>query len=266
MLRNLTVAADRNAHVAAGRNGIVDLSEHVATLHLSALVSPGGRSAASTILRYYEQLSARRFSESSLASYAVLPKPPLVSLLAFSLEPDSLSRISSVVAGYKKLLESNLTSQIFVSQTVTDQFNGYVLDLVGLIWRSRALSADSRSLGAIFHESLLGPLRSYLSEVDGEYNLASIFGLSHNSAISSMSLKAFQELEERAETEADRELPRHVGPVSQRSLVALGKEGGLNVSWKEYRLRVLDWLEKRGMSGIKELMYVTVKDLRAGAA
>lgn len=54
---------------------------------------------------------------------------------------------------------------------------------------------------------------------------------------------------------------RHAGPVTQKSLVQLGKEGGLKLLWQDYRLGVLHYLEKRGINGVSELMYNTMKHL-----
>lgn len=62
---------------------------------------------------------------------------------------------------------------------------------------------------------------------------------------------------------------RHAGPVTQRSLVQLGKDGGLKLTWPSYRLGVLRYLEGKGVMGIGELMYNTLKHLmtaRDGAA
>ena len=54
---------------------------------------------------------------------------------------------------------------------------------------------------------------------------------------------------------------RHAGPVSQRSLAQLGEQGGLKISWSNYRLEVIRWLEERGVKGVGELMYNTMKHL-----
>ena len=57
---------------------------------------------------------------------------------------------------------------------------------------------------------------------------------------------------------------RHAGPVSQRSLAALGQDGGIKAGWAEYRLNVLQWLGDRGAVGIGELMFCTMKLLMSG--
>lgn len=221
---------------------------------------------AATVLRYYEESSFRHAGNIRMNPQIILPKPQLVPLLAFDFALDNLSRLCAVLASYKRLMEFNLEAQLFVFADTTDVFNSYVLDVVDLLWRSRALSTESKSLGRVCTEPFLSTLRCYLSSVDREYSIAAIFGLSHNPAICAMSLKTFQELEDAAEVEAGRDLHRHVGPVSQRTLAALEKEGGMRISWKDYRLEVLDWLDSRGVSGFKDFMYVTMKDLRNARA
>jgi centromere protein I len=260
LLRNWILAIERD-RTSDSASDIESLSEQVAVLHMATLASPCGTSVESTILRYYEVLAAQRAHGSSLPQI-VLPNPHLLSLLIFSPRTDSLSRLCAVMANYKEMVESNLELKIFIAQYVTDRFNGFILDMVDLLWRSRALSSDSKTLALVCQESFMSPLRSYLQSVDREFSLSSLFGLSHSVALSSLSLKAFQDLEDAVSVNDARNVQRHVGPVTQHSLTTLGREGGITVSWKEYRLEVLDWLESRGLSGVKELMYMAIKDLR----
>ena len=52
---------------------------------------------------------------------------------------------------------------------------------------------------------------------------------------------------------------RHAGPVTQRSLALLGQNGGVKVNWSDYRLDVLQWLADRGVDGVRDLMFRTMK-------
>lgn len=72
-----------------------------------------------------------------------------------------------------------------------------------------------------------------------------------------------RELEDKADEAEGGIKTRHAGPVTQKSLVTLGKEGGLQLSWADYRLGVLTYLERRGAKGVGELMYNTMKHLMA---
>ena len=59
-------------------------------------------------------------------------------------------------------------------------------------------------------------------------------------------------------------LRRHAGPVTQRSLARLGREGGVRVGWREYRVLVLEWLGGVGVGGIGELGAATMRGLMGG--
>lgn len=43
----------------------------------------------------------------------------------------------------------------------------------------------------------------------------------------------------------------------------LGKDNVLKLSWPNYRLDILRYLESKGVMGVGELMYNTLKHLRA---
>jgi centromere protein I len=88
-----------------------------------------------------------------------------------------------------------------------------------------------------------------------------MFGLSLHPLLSGISRSSFAELEEAAALSEGPLEERHSGPVSLRSLVVLSNDGGLDISWEDYRIQVLDWMEKRGLGGVKELMQAIVKNM-----
>jgi centromere protein I len=48
-------------------------------------------------------------------------------------------------------------------------------------------------------------------------------------------------------------------------LEVLKRKGGVSVDWEGpngYKVMVLQWLDERGLSGIKDLMFATVVNLR----
>ena len=47
---------------------------------------------------------------------------------------------------------------------------------------------------------------------------------------------------------------RLVGPVGQRALVLLASQGGVEVSWKAWRVGVVEWMERFGLEGVLLLM------------
>jgi centromere protein I len=61
----------------------------------------------------------------------------------------------------------------------------------------------------------------------------------------------------------------HTGPVGEKSLALLKKEGGVGVDWEGangYKVFVLQWLNERGLGGIKDLMFATVTNLKNTAS
>jgi centromere protein I len=180
-------------------------------------------------------------------------------------------------------------------------FNGFLMDICNCLWRSRAFNtSDTNALGCLLPPSLLPLLNTYVAKLDTGLALPSLFSLSYSPVLCSLSIAYIRELEDAAaEAEGEgraagetrvgvadgnvtvatvkdgeevtmQEIQiRHAGPVTQRSLVQLGKEGGLKLSWPNYRLGVLRYLEGRGVLGVGELMYNTLKHLmsaRDGAA
>ncbi|KAK3071319.1 hypothetical protein LTS18_014888 [Coniosporium uncinatum] len=88
-----------------------------------------------------------------------------------------------------------------------------------------------------------------------------MFGLSYNCAMSALSTATLREKEEAAEDAGAVIRIRHGGPPNQRSVDALGKDGGLRLTYKQYRIETIDWLEAKGIRGFKELMSAVIKDL-----
>jgi len=93
------------------------------------------------------------------------------------------------------------------------------------------------------------------------YALQTVFSLSHNLSLVALSIAAFRDLEENAVMDNGMVRTRHIGPITQRSLEALAMDGGIKVSWADYRLEVLRWLGARGVGGIWDLMSCTMKQL-----
>lgn len=120
----------------------------------------------------------------------------------------------------------------------------------------RALALDdANALGCLIPSSVSSSLTRYLSTLDRELPLQLLFGLPHNSATCALVDAYLRELED--ETEGVEK--RHKGPVTQRSLDTLGREGGVRLGWTEYRAGILGYLNERGVEGVGELMRTTVK-------
>ncbi|QDS76726.1 hypothetical protein FKW77_001125 [Venturia effusa] len=235
-----------------------DLCQHVAVLAQSACSSTD--SCNTSVLNFYETIALA--TSSNVASDSnhipiILPPPSVIYNVAMTPSLTILSRVSSLLATYKSVLETRIKSTTSLHADSTRVLNGYLMDICNLLWRSRALTtSDTNSFGCLCPATVTAELTSYTSRTNGDYALNKSFDFSHNSLIASLSRTAFDELEAREGKEM-----RHIGPVTQQSLVMLGNAGGVKVSWKEYRVMMLMWLEERGVDGIKKLMFVTMKDL-----
>lgn len=245
------------------KQALIDLLNHVSVLAMSAFAksdfSPGG------IIRFYRTIANTTrdvIRNGSTAAPIIVPSPQTLYLLIMSSSLSDFSGICSVLAVYKQAFEAELRISKRGPTEHTRMFNGYLMDVCNLLWRSRALIAtDTNAMGCLYPTANVNDLQKYLVSIDQDYNIALFFGLSHNPTLSSISRSAFAAFEDVAELEQGDAITHHAGPVTQRSLITLGNQGGVEISWKDFRILVLNWLEMRGSPGIKDLMYATMKDL-----
>lgn len=248
------------------------------TLALSILENESeGSLSSSTILSYYE-CNAALLSRPELQTVVRISTPPsdLVYSLSFDDSLSTLSRLCAVLAIYKRAFEiaqskppspSSASSKDVKDTTYTkdyvNHFNGFLMDLCNLIWRARAFNTqDTNALGCLMPSALVQTLTSYIADLDIGVTLPSLFSLSYSPIMCSLSIGLIRDLEAKDATDGVLET-RHAGPVTQRSIVALGREGGIQLTWPQYRLGVLKYLEDKGVNGVSELMYNTMKQLLA---
>lgn len=261
--------------IPALTSAITSVTTHASLLILTLLTTHG---SAPQILTYLETVS---FLISQAPSYPTLtisvPHPLTIYLLTFSYPSIStLSRLCSVLATHKLAFEAILTrprvppASVEQPQSGAPQkysithFNGFLMDICNLLWRSRAFNrTDPNALGCLLPAVVLPHLANYTSSLKPPYLLNTSFSLSFHSDLAGLSNAAMREIEEEGiAARGEKQIRvRHAGPVTQKSLVVLGREGGVVVGWKEYRLAVLTWLEKRGLTGLAEFMGCTMKGL-----
>lgn len=235
-----------------------------------------------SFLDFYRSL-ANLFSHASRNARIRLTVPlaPTVYTIAFTPSVATISILNSILAGYKSSFEASLTSEVIrppnppeplYETAVVSQFNGYVMDMCNLVWRNRALNAeDPNALGCLIPQASVAAFTEYIrnvNEANKHYdresafnsNLPSTFSLSHHAAFCNLSAACFADLEE------DQRIPKHAPklrkPVTQKALQALEKDGGAIITWQEYRVHMLDWLEAVGSRGTSNLMRSTMKALR----
>lgn len=248
-----------------------DLVSHFATLSTSLLLSLSpatGAESVSSVLAFWELLST---SSKPHVIPVLLPPMHLVYYLMQSTSADVVSRICGVIGNYKQAFDAHPRPvKHYYPSEVTDGLNWCLRDVYNQFWVPRGLTVvEQKSVGLHCDPSLRSSLNDYLNGLNRAYGIAHAFNLSDNAWLASMSSAAWHALENRELDQGgyDRRNVRwHTGPVSQQSLAAL-KDGGVSVNWdgpSGYKAFVLEWLAERGLGGLRELMFATVTDLKAG--
>lgn len=277
LLHHWTSILQSNDDVPGNATGIVTaLISHVNPLALTLAQTSPTISTRSAILEFYEQ-NVRLVSHDILKQYICieLPPPALVYILLFSSSLAVVSRMCNILACYRKGFDiamqtkarhnsSNRIDTASYNRTYVDLYNGFLMDVCNCFWRGRAFTDnDTNALGCMVPRSLVPTLTTYVSSVDKTFSLDSIFGLSYSPVLCLQSIRVVRELED-AGMEKDQSIrTRHAGPVTQNSLARLPGSGGINLSWKDYRVDVLATLSANELPGITELLKNTMKVVRS---
>jgi centromere protein I len=271
--RRVCALAPKNSNITTSdRQSLYDLTTHIATISSSLLLSmppQSGQTLVSSILAFYETLST---SSKPHVVPIILPQMRLVYLLAQDASLTTLSRVCGVIGNYKLAFDKHPKPvKNYYPASVTDALNYCLRDIHNLIWVSRGLLTAEKALGVHCDPALRATLNDYLSSLDHEYAIGTALGLSNNAWLASLSAAAWRATEDsQIEKEGfDRNTIRyHQGPVSERSLEVLKTKGGVSVNWgglQGYKVVVLNWLAERGLGGLWELMFATVKELNGKA-
>lgn len=266
LLRRWTVALVSVDQLSAQANSAVaNLTIHVNSLCLTLLQTSSSISTHLLVLDFYEQsASLLSGARNSSRVRVVIPPSPLVYILYFASSPTIVSRLCGVLAKYKEGLQKAMaTSRSDYTPEYVNGFNGFLMDICNCLWRSRAFNAkDNNSHGCLIPKPLVDNLSVYVKGLDTGASLTSLFSLSHSPVLGLMSISYFRSLEDAELERGKDELGiRHAGPITRATLASLADDGGLRLTWDEYRLGVLGYLEQNGMSGVGELMYNTMTTL-----
>ena len=242
-----------------------DLITHVGTLALVILQSSLSTSICSVVLDFYETAVSLAM-QPSLISVIRITTPPaeIVYTLYFTSSLSTVSRLCGILALYKQAFElkrAQKSAQPVLSYPMEylNHFNGFLMDICNCIWRSRAFNiSDPNATGCLLSESLNTGLTQYVAGLDTSISLPALFSLSSSPVLCLLAISYLREIEDKEE---DTIVIRHGGPVTVESLRQLEKDGGLNMTWADYRLGVLRYLERKGAPGVGELMYNTMKIL-----
>lgn len=244
---------------------VPSLIDHVNKLALTLTQTSPTISTYTHILTFYTTV-ATLYSKLNLLQYIeiAIPPPLLVYTLFFCPSLAVVSRLCGILASYKRSWEAVMSSAVARQLTRRERehikvFNGFLMDISNCVWRGRAFSTtDENAQGCRLPRSIQPSLESYLAATGSGLSLATAFGLSQSPLLCLQSISLVRELED---VDMEDLRARHAGPVTQASLSQLANRGGLALSWQEYRSEVLAYLESKGLPGVPELMYNTMKNL-----
>lgn len=242
---------------------LLSLTSHTTLLTQTLLAASPTASTTSLILTYLSTLPPLVAPPLSIP---LPPPPPLTTYLIIFLSPSlsSLSRLCSLLTSWKRAFEANAGTAR--DQQQIESLNAALMDTCNLLFRSRAFNAaDGHALGCLMPPAVVTNLSTYTSGMDPPQPLTSLFSLSHHPGLSALSIAAFREVEDGAEDKQPGSVAvRHAGPISMKSLAQLGREGGVQMGWKEYRVLVLSWLENVGVHGTADFGAATMPGMKGG--
>jgi centromere protein I len=245
---------------------IESLINHANDLALTIVQTSLDVTTCSAVLTFYETI-ASLISQPELRTSARITTPPaeLIYTLYFSLSLSTVSRLCSILALYKRAFELAMSPKIAAFELQSypkeyvNHFNGFLMDICNCIWRGRAFNAtDMNAMGCLMPAQTVAALGKYVSGLDSSMSLSTLFSLSFSPVFCQAAIAYVREREDHEEQLIE---IRHAGPVTQTSLKQLERDGGLKLSWADYRLGVLRHLENEGVPGVGELMYNTMKHL-----
>ncbi|KAI4599779.1 hypothetical protein KJ359_001515 [Pestalotiopsis sp. 9143b] len=244
---------------------ISHLVRHVNKLCLTLVQTSPSASTHSKILDFYEltgyMVSATRLRQRVRID---IPSSALVYLLHFSPSSVAVSRLCGVLSHYKEGFQAAMaTSRTAYPAAYVNGFNGFLMDICNCLWRSKAFNnTDANAHGCLVPERMRVALTNYVSSLKAGSSLSVMFTLSASPTLGLMATTYLRELEDIEMEQGSSGLDtRHAGPVTRTSLIALGKNGGVSLTWDEFRLGVLGYLEQQHLEGVGRLMHSTMTTL-----
>ncbi|TQS37680.1 hypothetical protein Golomagni_01837 [Golovinomyces magnicellulatus] len=260
-------------------SSVTALVEHANHLALTIIQISTSIPTLSTILKFYETTTLL-IQNASLRPFfrIVLPEPEAVYILSFTSSLSILSRICGIIAVYKRILdEISVTGKARASISSVKNLNACLIDLCNCLWRGRAFNiVDLNSKGCLISPPVIEALSNYLTQhSENSIPLLSLFSFSFSPVTCLLAINFFKEQENRRQANSDQRensfRSSFTGPITQSSLKQYNlmqlaenqsrHEEAFIMSWLDYKLGFLTYLEQRGESGISELIHSTVKNL-----
>ncbi|POS87422.1 hypothetical protein EPUL_002144, partial [Erysiphe pulchra] len=235
---------------------IMPLAKHANNLALTTLQNSSSVSTVSVVLNFYETVAALTQNIAVHSSLSIiLPHPEAIYLLCFTSSLSVLSRIFSVLTIYKRLLDDTpIPGPIKTTISCLNDFNAYLIDICNFLWRDRAFNTqDLNTKGCLLSPFIIDALNRYLVQSNKLVSLQSSFNLSFSPVTCLLAKKYFIREENQQHIYGPKNAMADNGPITQtylKNLRRLRKDelqtDGIVMSWQNYKLGVLDYLEEMG--------------------
>ncbi|KAF8975341.1 hypothetical protein BGZ46_009204 [Entomortierella lignicola] len=214
----------------------------------------------------------------------VIPDSFIVYRLFLSDSGMSVSRICGIIYQYKKAfeefeLEQQLQYDLLVQSQMSSQdgheippappetpgysreyvilFNSFVMDICNFLWRYRAFNkVDKNAQGFLMDPHTLAQTKQICA--NNGLSMNNMFSMTHSITLSGYSARFLKTLEDKQNVPSDKRLK---APASLPALKDMMAKGGLNMTFEEYRIQYLDYLEQKGFHGISEFLFDSITNL-----
>ncbi|KAG1177052.1 hypothetical protein G6F70_007003 [Rhizopus microsporus] len=184
----------------------------------------------------------------------ITPAAPFVYRHFFSTSAMAHSRICNIIYQYKMAFEQS-EDQLEDHQTeeYLSSFNTCMLNVCNALWKTISIQGEQPpfDLPAVTVERLFERCQERGTDVQRALSIT------QSAALIGFSKRFMKALEEQ---ETNHQVMHHE-PITANSLAKLGQEGGMSLSYQDYRIRYLDHLYEQGFTGIYNLLYSSMKSL-----
>ncbi|KAI9255969.1 Mis6-domain-containing protein [Sporodiniella umbellata] len=225
------------------------MSMQAFVMHVDRLCVIGSVQENDSILFQHAALSFFEFvSLISAQPNLVTPTAPFVYKHFFSTSAMATNRICNIIYQYKVAFEED-ESLMDEEDERFRALNEYISSLCTALWKSVGFLGTK----AVFCMSR--PSIDKLIKTCGERGteIENMLSLTQSAALAGFSKRFMQGLE--------KDRLQHDEPIGADYLSRLENEGGIAMTFQEYRIQLLDHLKEQGMTGIYDLLYSSIKSL-----
>ncbi|ORY88627.1 Mis6-domain-containing protein [Leucosporidium creatinivorum] len=187
----------------------------------------------------------------------IIPSPTFTYLCLLADEAMSVSRITGIIHSLREVLTGETTAVAKNDPrnlSLVTFLNNYLRDFVNALWQKKFLAQnDTKALDMTSEQ--IGTLNQLCATRDQA--LGAAVGLTMHGALSSIALDFLAHLEEQASSS-----PRYTGgPITTASLKSLSSQGGLSLTYPDFRVSFLEHLQAQGADGVQKFLFASLSKL-----